>query len=104
VIEQYVKLNTPGKDDGIGKVWINGQLAWESDHVRYRDKASSRIDHVHVNFYHGGMGLPKGPMHYGLAAIAVAKAYIGPSPELGDVITPEPMLPRTGRAPDRPLR
>ena len=102
VIEQYIKLNTPGEPDGIGKVWINGQLAWHSDSVRYRDKAASRIDHMHVNVYHGGMGLPKGPMHYRIAAIAIAKAYIGPPPELAGVIAPEPMLPRTSRARDRP--
>jgi hypothetical protein len=104
VIEQYVKLNTPGEPDGVGKVWINGQLAWQSDSVRYRDKAASRIDHMHVNVYHGGMGFPKGPMHYRIAAIAIAKAYIGPPPELIGVIAPEPMLPNSGRARDRPSR
>ena len=104
VIEQYIKLNTPGEPDGVGKVWINGKLAWQSDSVRYRDKATSRIDHMHVNVYHGGMGLPKGPMHYRIAAIAIAKAYIGPPPELIGVIAPEPMLPRTGRVRDRPSR
>jgi hypothetical protein len=51
--------------------------------------------------YHGGMGLPKAPIHYRIAAIAVAKAYIGPPPELAGVIAPEPMLPRTGRVPDK---
>jgi len=101
VIEQYVKLNAPGRSDGVGKVWINGQLAWESDNVRYRDKPASLMDHVHVNVYHGGMGLPKGPMHYRIAGIAVAKAYIGPPPELAASIKPEPMLPRTGRVPDK---
>jgi hypothetical protein len=101
VIEQYVKLNTPERDDGIGRVWINGALVWEADHVRYRDQPASRVDHVHVNVYHGGMGLPKGPMHYRLAAIAVAKDYIGPPPELLGVIKPEPMLPRSGRVPDQ---
>ena len=104
VIEQYIKLNTPGESDGVGKVWINGQLAWQSDSVRYRDKATTRINHMHVNVYHGGMGFPKGPMHYRIAAIAIAKAYIGPPPELIGVIAPEPMLPRTGRAGDRPSR
>jgi hypothetical protein len=104
VIEQYVKLNEPGKSDGIGKVWINGKLAWESDTVRYRDQAASRMNHLHVNVYHGGMGLPKAPIHYRIAGIAVARAYIGPPPELAGVIAPEPMLPNTGRAPDRPRR
>lgn len=81
-IEQYVKLNTPGKADGIAKVWINGHLTWSSERVRFRDKPDTRIDHMHVNLYHGGMGVPKAPIHYRLGAIAIAKSYIGPPPEL----------------------
>lgn len=81
-IEQYVKLNTPGQPDGVAKVWINGNLTWSSDKVRFRDKPDTRIDHLHVNIYHGGMGLPKAPIHYRIAAIAVAREYIGPPVEL----------------------
>jgi hypothetical protein len=82
VIEQYIKLNTPGRADGVGKVWINGRLAWESASVRFRNNPATRIDYMHVNIYHGGMGLPKAPIHYRIAALAVAKSYIGPPPEL----------------------
>lgn len=88
-VEQYVKLNTPGKADGVGKVWINGTLTWESHEVRYRDKPTSRINRVHVNVYHGGRRYVKAPIHYRIAAIAVATSYIGPPPELfGDPATP----------------
>jgi hypothetical protein len=43
--------------------------------------------------------LRKGPMHYRIAGIVVAKGSIGPPPELAAIIKPEPMLPRTGRVP-----
>lgn len=104
VIEQYVRLNTPGRADGEGKVWINGQLVWSSDRVKWREQAATRIDQLHVNVYHGGMGLPKGPMHYRLAGLAVATVPIGPPPELAREIAPEPMLPRTQRLTDLPGR
>jgi len=81
-IEQYVKLNTPGQADGIGKVWVNGHLTWESNEVRFRDKPLSRINHVFVNVYHGGRKYVKAPIHYRIAAIAAATSYIGPPPEL----------------------
>jgi hypothetical protein len=84
VIEQYVKLNTVGAANGIGKVWINGSLMWSSSTVRWRSKPESRMNMLHVNVYHGGMGLPKAPIHYRIAAIVVAGAYIGPPPELID--------------------
>lgn len=83
-IEQYIRLNSPGKADGIGRVWINGNLTSESINMRWRDKPTSRVNHVHVNIYHGGMGLPKRPIHYRIAAIAVAKSPIGVPPELLD--------------------
>jgi hypothetical protein len=81
-VEQYVKLNTPGLSDGVGRVWINGHLTWESTHVRFRNGAASRINQLHVNVYHGGLGIPKAPIHYRIASIAVSHAYIGPPPEL----------------------
>jgi hypothetical protein len=89
-IEQYVKLNTPGIADGVAKVWINGQLAWAADKLRFRNDPATRIDHMHVNIYHGGRKPPKAPIHYRLAAIAVAKTYIGPPPELRSQDLAEP--------------
>ncbi|MEP7062484.1 MAG: polysaccharide lyase [Betaproteobacteria bacterium] len=81
-VEQYVKLNSPGHPDGIGRVWINGNLTWESTHVRFRDTAATLINQIHVNVYHGGLGVPKAPIHYRIASIAVSHSYIGPPANL----------------------
>ena len=91
-IEQYAKMNTAGNADGIGRVWINGHLTWESKTVRYRNNPASKLNHVHVNVYHGGMGLPKGPLHYRIAAVVVADSYIGPPPELFGTIEASPAV------------
>ena len=91
-IEQYAKMNTAGNADGIGRVWINGHLTWESKTVRYRNNPASKLNHVHVNVYHGGMGLPKGPLHYRIAAVVVADSYIGPPPELFGTIEAPPAV------------
>jgi hypothetical protein len=37
---------------------------------------------MHVNVYHGGMGLPSQPFHYRIAKIAVSSSYIGVPSEL----------------------
>lgn len=81
-IEQYVRLNTIGQADGVGKVWINGRLTWQSSTVRYRNDPKSRMNQLHINIYHGGMNPVKAPIHYRVAGIVVAKAYLGPPPEL----------------------
>jgi hypothetical protein len=88
VVEQYAKKNTfsgsTANADGVGKVWINGNLVWSKSTVRWQSKAASMFDHMHVNVYHGGMGFPKQNIHYRIAGIAVSTKYIGPPPELAN--------------------
>ena len=48
-IEQYVKLNTPGRNDGVMRAWIDGQLAFEKSDVRFRDTADLKIEMVWLN-------------------------------------------------------
>jgi hypothetical protein len=86
VFEEYVKANTfdgaTPKADGAGKVWINGHPVWSSDKVMWNRLPASMLNHIHVNIYHGGMGLPTRNIHYRIAAIAASTRYIGPPSQL----------------------
>jgi hypothetical protein len=78
VIEQYVKLNTPGVADGIIRIRVDGRQTYERTDKLFRRNdqfqpvASTKLEDLHLNFYHGGMRMPKSVFHYRLAAVAVS--------------------------------
>jgi hypothetical protein len=82
VIEQRAKLNTPGSADGVGEIFLNGNLVWSSHTKRFRNSAATRLTNLHVNVYHGGTKTPSHPIHYRIAKIAVSSSYIGIPKEL----------------------
>lgn len=92
VIEQYAKNNTfnngVANSDGQGKVWINGNLVWQSSTVKWNANPASVFNFLHVNVYHGGLGFPSQNIHYRIAGIAVSTSYIGPPPELANYVPP----------------
>ena len=69
-VKMYCKLNTPGvdgdgvdgdgvdgargKNDGVLRGWIDGQLAFEKTDLRFRDVESLKIENIWMNVYHGG--------------------------------------------------
>ena len=53
-IEQYVKMNTPGENDGILRGWVDGKLAFERTDLRFRDVETLRVESVWINLYLGG--------------------------------------------------
>ena len=77
-IEQQVKLNTPGKEDGVLKVWVNGQLALSREDIRLRDREDIRIEEVWMNFFHGGTDDAPATMHAYVDNLVIARKYIGP--------------------------
>ena len=77
-IEQHVKLNTPGKYDGVFEVWVNGQLALSRSDMRLRDREAIRIEEVWMNFFHGGTGPAPAALHAYVDNLVIAKKYIGP--------------------------
>lgn len=77
-IEQYVKLNTPGKADGVLRAWIDGQLVFERQDIRYRDTDLLKIESVWLNVYHGGIQAAVQDMTLFIDNLVVARKYIGP--------------------------
>ncbi len=77
-IEQRVRLNTPGNDDGVLQVWIDGRPVLSRVDLRLRDVDRLRIEEVWMNFFHGGMLAAPADMHAYIDAVVVARRYIGP--------------------------
>jgi len=83
-IEEYVKLNTPGKggakgaNDGILRAWVDGQPAFEKTDIRFRDVDSLKIEQIWMNVYHGGTIPSPRDQHLYVDNVVIAKQYIGP--------------------------
>lgn len=78
-IEQHLKLNTPGRSDGVLRAWIDGQLVFERRGLRFRDVPSLRIESVWLNVYHGGIEPAPHEMTLFIDNLVVARRYIGPA-------------------------
>lgn len=62
-VEQYVRLNTPGKADGVLRLWVDDRLAYEKTDLRFRDTAALKIERYWANFYYGGSWTPPDDMY-----------------------------------------
>ena len=76
-IEQHLKLNTAGQEDGVLQVWVNDQLALSRTNLRLRDLPTIRIQEVWMNFYHGGTQPAPLAMHAYVDNVVVARRRIG---------------------------
>jgi hypothetical protein len=77
-IEQFVQLNTPGKSNGILRVWIDGALAFSKEDVRFRDTAALKVESVWLNVYHGGVEKADRDLTLYIDNLVIARRYIGP--------------------------
>lgn len=77
-VEQYLKLNTPGQEDGMLQVWVDGRLALENNNLRLRDLPTIHIEEVWMNVFHGGTRTAPAAMHAYIDSVVVARRYIGP--------------------------
>lgn len=77
-IEQYVKMNTIGRKDGVLRVWVDGKPAFERTDIRYRTIDSLKIEKIWMNVYHGGTRPPGRDLHLYIDNVVIAKRYIGP--------------------------
>ncbi|MFB0519801.1 MAG: polysaccharide lyase, partial [Desulfatiglandales bacterium] len=84
-IEQYVRMNTPEKNDGVLRGWVDGKLAFEKTDVRMRDVSDLNIEYIWINIYHGGTWTAESDDHLFIDNVVIANRYVGP------------MLPLTNR-------
>ena len=76
-IEQYARMNTPGKNDGMLRGWVDGKLAFQKTEVRMRDVRDLKIECIWINIYHGGKWTATSDDHLYIDNVAVARRYIG---------------------------
>jgi hypothetical protein len=60
-ITQHVKLNTPGKNDGILQAWFDGKKAFYSDTILFRKGDEIKTDHISYSVFMGGDDLSWAP-------------------------------------------
>lgn len=78
-IEQAVKLNDPGVNNGVVHGWVDGELAFEKSDILFRRTDKLRIEKVWLNVYHGGKQPAESDDHLFIDNIVIARHYIGPS-------------------------
>jgi polysaccharide lyase-like protein len=80
-IEQYAKMNTPGKNDGILRAWVDGQKAFDKTDIRMRDIDALKIETIWINVYLGGLWTAKKEQHLYIDNVVISKNYIGLIPK-----------------------
>ena len=77
-IEQHVRLNTPGENDGVLRAWVDGRLAFEKTDVRFRDVKRLKIETIWLNIYHGGRWTAESDHHLYIDDVVISREPIGP--------------------------
>lgn len=56
-VDQYIKVNDVGSSDGILRAWVDGELVYQKENIRFTTTANNNFDKVWAywfNYYHGG--------------------------------------------------
>jgi len=77
-IEQYARMNTPGRNDGILRAWVDGRAAFEKTDIRMRDVEALKIQSIWINVYFGGTWSARYTNHLFIDNVVIARKYIGP--------------------------
>lgn len=77
-IEQHIKLNTPGREDGVLRAWVDGKPVFARTNFRFRDTLDLGIENVWFDLYMGGQRAALRDMNINIAHVVVANRYIGP--------------------------
>jgi len=85
-VQQRVRLNTPGRDDGSITVWLDGEQVFRADDLVFRDSATLQIDGVFFStFFGGGDTTWASPtdQHADFADFQISDHYINDQPPAG---------------------
>ena len=77
-IEQHIRLNTPGREDGVLRAWVDGQPVFEKRDLRLRDTMTVGIQNAWMDVYMGGSQPATRDMYLRISKVVVASSYIGP--------------------------
>ena len=53
-LKQYIKLNTPGKNNGVLRVWVNDQMKVNYAKVKFRITSNVTINRFVIHPFFGG--------------------------------------------------
>ncbi|WP_010522499.1 RICIN domain-containing protein [Aquimarina agarivorans] len=98
-VKQYIKLNTPGKKNGILKAWVNGKLVYERSNWNFRTVDRLKIYAYWFNYYNGGRDTAK---KTGTLILDDFKLY-GPNGLTGGNVKPVGPKPVPAPAPSKPV-
>ena len=81
-IELEVVLNTPGKTNGIARLWIDDEIKIDARGIRYRDTQQLSIDGLIFSTFFGGRGDQFKSPRLSHAQFANFKIFVHPSDQL----------------------
>ena len=80
-VEQHVKLNTPGRNDGVFEGWVNGERGVRLTDVQYRTRSRADLRITQWNLVHfwggGAADYPERATAVYYADVAVSRSRIG---------------------------
>jgi len=53
-IEQFIDLGTPGRNDGVLRCWVDGELEYDRSDFRFRESGGNDVQWTWWDLYHGG--------------------------------------------------
>jgi hypothetical protein len=71
VVDQYIRMNTPGVHDGVLSASINGVKVFERTDLMFRTVDTLHVGNVWFNFYYGGSGVAPRTMWVDLDDVVV---------------------------------
>jgi hypothetical protein len=77
-IEQHVRLNDPGKRNGLLEAWVDDELAFTRSDIAFRSVSTLKIEEVWMNVYHGGKAPSPTDQYLFIDEIAVSRTRLGP--------------------------